>query len=83
MYHWVSKQEDGWWISNTTYLTLMYLYVLKQLVTFTVSHFASFLNFAQLAHMAKFKIDPRYAAVTVAPLTEVALVSKSFIKDMK
>ena len=61
----------------------MYLYVLKQLVTFTVSHFASFLNFAQLAHMAKFKIEPRYAAVTVTPLTEVALVSKSLVQNIK
>ena len=61
----------------------MYLYVLKQLVTFTVAHFASFLKFAQLVHMAKFKIEPIYAAVTVTLLTEVALVSKSLIQNMK
>ena len=56
---------------------------LKQLVTFTVSHFAFFLNFAQLAHMAKFKIEPRYAAVTVTLLTEVALVSQSLVQNIK
>ena len=65
------------WISKTTYLTL------KQLGTFTVAFFASFLNFTQLAHMAKFKIEPIYAAVTVTSLTEVALVSQSLIQKMK
>ena len=33
----------------------------------------SFLNFAQLACTAKFKIGPKCAAVKVNPLTEVAL----------
>ena len=52
-------------------------------VTLTAAHLGSFLNFAQLAHMAKFKIEPRYAAVTVMPVTEVAIVSQSLIKKMK
>ena len=43
-------------------------------VTLTAAHLGSFLNFAQLARMAKFKIELKCAAVKVKPLTEVALV---------
>ena len=38
----------------------------------TAVHLGSFLNFAQLACTAKFKIEPKCAAVKVTPLTEVA-----------
>ena len=47
-------------------------------VTLTAAHLGSFLNFAQLARMAKFKIELKCAVVKVTPLsqslTEVALV---------
>ena len=39
----------------------------------TAAHLGSFLNFAQLACTAKFKIGPKCAVVEVNPLTEVAL----------
>ena len=42
-------------------------------VTLTDAHLSSFLNFAQLAGTAKFKIEPKGAGVKVTPLTEVAL----------
>ena len=41
--------------------------------TLTASHLVSFLNFAQLACTAKFKIEPKCAAVKVTPLTEAPL----------
>ena len=44
-------------------------------VTLTAAHLGSFLNFAQLACMAKFKIELKCAAVKVAPPIEVALNS--------
>ena len=43
-------------------------------ITLTSARLGSFVNFAQLACMAKFKIEPKCAAVKVTPLTEVALV---------
>ena len=45
-------------------------------ITLTAAHLGSFVNFAQLACMAKFKIEPKCAAVKVTPLTEVALVRR-------
>ena len=39
----------------------------------TAAHLGSFLNFDQLSRTAKFKIEPKCAAVKVTPLTEVAL----------
>ena len=44
-------------------------------VTLTAAHLGSFLNFAQLGCIAKFKIEPKCAAVKVMPLTEVALAT--------
>ena len=42
-------------------------------VNLTAAHLGSFLNFAQLARMAKFKIEPKCAAVKVTSLTEFIL----------
>ena len=39
----------------------------------TAVHLGSFFNFPQLACTAKFKIEPKCAAVKVTPLTEVVL----------
>ena len=44
----------------------------------TTANLGSFLNFAQLACMAKFKIEPKCAAVKVTPLSEVALLNEDF-----
>ena len=42
-------------------------------VTLTAAHLGSFLNFAQLARTATFKIEPKCTAVKVTSLSEVAL----------
>ena len=42
-------------------------------VTLTAAPLGSFINFAQLAGTAKFKIEPKCSAVKVTPLTEDAL----------
>ena len=42
-------------------------------VTLTAAHLGSFLNFAQLAHTATFKIEPKCTAVKETSLSEVAL----------
>ena len=41
-------------------------------VTLTAAQLGSILNFAQVACMAKFKIEPKCEAVKVTPLTEVS-----------
>ena len=46
-------------------------------VTLTAAHLGVFLNSAQLACMAKFKIELKSAEVKLMPLTEVALMQKS------
>ena len=42
-------------------------------VTLTAANLGFFLNFAQLARTAKFKIEPKWDGVKETPLTEVAL----------
>ena len=49
-------------------------------VTLTAAHLDSFLNFAQLAYMEKFKTEPKYPAVIESPRNEVAL-TRACLKD--
>ena len=47
-------------------------------VPYTAAHLGSILNFAMQASCARFKKEPKYAAVKVTPLTEVVLDLRLF-----